>query len=57
MKPSPQRPRDSAHCILDVINLKPEPVNEGEVEDSEKEGHNAGCTVQVVTHSAKQEME
>ena len=28
----PQRSRESAQCILDVINLEPEPVKEGEVE-------------------------
>ena len=36
-KPSPRRSRKSAQCILDVINLKPEPMKEGEVEESEKE--------------------
>ena len=36
-QPSHPRPRESAQCILDVINLEPEPVNEGEVEASERE--------------------
>ena len=37
VKPSPLRSRESAQCILDVINLEPEPVKEGEEEESEKE--------------------
>ena len=37
MKPSPPGPRESGQCILDVINLEPELVREGEVEESEKE--------------------
>ena len=37
VKPSPRRSRKSAQCILDVINLKPEPMKEGEVKESEKE--------------------
>ena len=43
VKPSPPRPRESAQCILDVINLEPEPVNEGEVEDSEIEDKMLGA--------------
>ena len=57
VKPSPPRSRESAQCLLDVINLESEPVKEGEVEESDKEDKNAGCTVQVVRHGAKQEME
>ena len=34
-KPSPQRPRESVQWILDVINLEPEPVREGEVNEGE----------------------
>ena len=37
VKPSPPRPRESAQCTLDVINLEPEPVKEGEVEETETE--------------------
>ena len=37
VKPSPPSPRESAQCIPDVIHLEPEPVSEGEVENSEKE--------------------
>ena len=40
-KPSSLRSRESAQCILDVINLEPEPVNEGEV-DEKSRGQNAG---------------
>ena len=57
VKPSPPRPRESAQCILDVINFEPEPVNEGEVEESEKEDKSAGRAVQVVRHGAKPKME
>ena len=48
VKPLPLKSRESAQCILDVINLELEPVKEGEVEKSEKRGQSAGCTVQVV---------
>ena len=37
VKPSPLRPRESEQCIPDVINLEPEPVSEGEVENSEND--------------------
>ena len=37
VKPSTLRPRESAQCIRDVINLEPEPVGEGEVENRENE--------------------
>ena len=37
VKPSLPRSRESAQCILDVINLERERVNEGEVEASERE--------------------
>ena len=42
MKPSPPGSRESAQCILDVINLEPEPVNEGEVDASEREDNMLG---------------
>ena len=42
VKPSPLSPRESAQCILNVINLEPEPVNEGEVEESDIEDKNTG---------------
>ena len=57
VKPSPLRPSESAQCILDVINLEPGPVNDGEVQANEKRRQNAGCTVQVVWHGAEQETE
>ena len=57
VKPSPLRSRESAQCILDVINLEPEPVNEGEVRGKWQRRHNAWCTAQGVRHGAKQEME
>ena len=37
VKPSQIRSRESAQCILDVVNLEPKPVKEGEEEESEKE--------------------
>ena len=37
VKPSPPRSRESEQCTLDVINPEPEPVKEGEVEESVKE--------------------
>ena len=37
VKPSNLRPRESAQCIRDVINLEPELVSEGEVENRENE--------------------
>ena len=37
VKPSTLRPRESAQCIRDVINLEPELVGEGEVENRENE--------------------
>ena len=40
VKPSPPRPRESAQCILDVINLELELVDEGEVEGECKRGLN-----------------
>ena len=57
VKPSPPSSRESAQCVLDVINLEQEPVKEGKVEESEKEDKNAGCTVQGVRHGAKQQMD
>ena len=36
VKSSPPRSRESAQCVLDVINLDLKPVKEGEVEESEK---------------------
>ena len=42
MKPSPPGSRESAQCILDVSNLEFEPVNEGEVEASEREDNMLG---------------
>ena len=46
--PSPLRPRESEQCIPDVINLEPEPVSEGEAENSEKEA-NEGVVVRECT--------
>ena len=57
VKPSPLRPRETAQCILDVINIEPELVKEGEIEEVEKEDKMLGVLCRVVRHGAKQEME
>ena len=43
VKPSPLKSRESAQDILDVINLEPGRVNEGEGEASEREGNMLGA--------------
>ena len=53
VKPSPPRSRESAQCILDVINLEPEPVKEGEVEDSEMEDKMLGVLCRSWRYGAK----
>ena len=56
VKPSPPRSREPAQCILD-INLEPEPVKEGELEEGEKEDKMLVVLCTAWRHGAKQEME